>query len=155
MQLNPETDVVVCPSNLYYTMLIFYSKCSNRIQLNFETVLLKWWLFTVFCPERKKERIFSGWQIKNPLDGPAARLFFRWINDDDICIRLLMSDNEIIICQLISRCAVHACNVSFHWFLRLNRKWLSRRRKKRTTFYFYQCSAPKKCLRLKQKINNG
>ena len=67
-------------------------------------------------------RIFSGWQIKNPFDGPAARLFFRWINDDDICIRLLMSDNEIIICQLISRCAVHACNVSFHWFLRLNLK---------------------------------
>jgi len=34
-----------------------------------------------------------------------------------------MDDNEILIRQRISRCAVHACNGGFHQFLRLNRKW--------------------------------
>jgi len=34
-----------------------------------------------------------------------------------------MADNEILIRQRISRCAVHACNGRLHWFLRLNRKW--------------------------------
>jgi len=28
-----------------------------------------------------------------------------------------MADNEILIRQHISRCAVHACNRLFHWFM--------------------------------------
>jgi len=28
-----------------------------------------------------------------------------------------MADNEILICQRISRCPVHACNGRFHWYL--------------------------------------
>ena len=62
----------------------------------------------LFCPERALAplaRIFIGWRIKNPLDGPVDVSFFPGMDDDDICIQQLMADSEYRIHQRISRCS--------------------------------------------------
>ena len=62
----------------------------------------------LFCPERALAplaRIFIGWRIKNPLDGPVDVFVFPGMDDDDICIQQLMADSEYRIHQRISRCS--------------------------------------------------